>query len=532
MFVYFDDATETKIIMNNLLSQRILLFCCAFSIILVPLFLCSPLPLVDYTNHLARMHILVNINASEYLSSYYKMEWSALPNLAMDLIVPILANAVTVETATLLFAILTLFTMASGVIAANWALFGNKSLFPFLVFLFLFNKYFLLGVLNFLFSVGLAFWIFAAWVRFRDRPISIRFPVFSLFSICLYFSHLYGVGIYGILVGGYELHRCLSRQRGENLKSVQEWTVTVGQFVAPAILFLFCSETTSNWDGIQYGNYLLRLTGLLHPFVNYSTPLDVLTGLALGALLIVGLWQRKLIIHPFMFIPFGVLVTIYATIPDLMFSGSLGATRMIVPLSLTALAAIDWRIESKTWRKALVMCVGCLFLVRMGVVTANWWATDKVYAENIKLIDNLEEGARLYYAAARSKSPFPNSSPVSQFATMAVVRRDALVNGLYVFPSQQVLRYRYPPYAPTIQDGRAPHPTVYILDDLKRDKVNEDVFAHADRRVFQYVVLYNADAFSAEPPDHVRPIASNGNVVLYRIDPLTDAQPAPPGDRH
>lgn len=510
--------------MNSRLLSRTTLFLCAFSVLLVPFFVCSPLPLLDYANHLSRMYIIENLNASEHLSLYYDIQWGVLPNLAMDVIVQALATVAPVETATLLFTILTLFTIASGVIAANWALFGNKSLLPFLVFLFLFNKYFLLGFLNFLFSVGLAFWVFAAWVRFRDRSVALTLPLFSLCCVGLFFSHLYGLGVYGILVGGYELHRSLARWRAGTLKPVPEWAVTIGQFIVPAILFLFFSETSNRLDAIKYGEFMWRIKGLFHPFVNYSRPLDVFTGVALGALLLIGLRQKTLVIHPFMIIPVCVLAAVYFLLPNDLLSGHGAALRMIVPLSLTVLAATDWRIENKTWRRGLIVFASCLFIVRMGVITANWWAADKVYAEIDGLLANVEQGSSVYVAVARNKTPFPGNPPISHMGAMAAVRRDALVNGLFVFPSQQILRYRYPPYADTIDDGEGPYPNHFDVEDLGRDKVDEDVFAHADPRVFQYVLLLNANAFSATAADSLRPVASGGGHALYQVAPAPDAQ--------
>jgi len=470
------------------------------------------------------MYIIGNLDASEHLSLYYGIQWGVLPNLAMDVIVQALATSVPVEIATLLFTILTLFTIAGGVIAANWALFGNKSLLPFLVFLFLFNKYFLMGFLNFLFSVGLAFWVFAAWVRFREGSLALTLSLFSLCCVALFFSHLYGLGVYGILVGGYELHRSLARWRGGSLKIVREWTLTIGQFVVPAILFLFFSETSNRLDAIKYGEFMWRIKGLFHPFINYSRPLDVFTGVALGALFLIGLKQKTLIIHSFMIIPLCVLAVIYVLLPNDLLSGHGAALRMIIPLSLTILAATDWRIESEAWRRGLNIFVSCLFIVRMGVITANWWAADKVYAEFDGLLENVEKGGRVYVAVARSETPFPGNPPISHIGSMAAVRRDALVNGLFVHPPQQILRYRYPPYAVTIDDGVAPYPNLFDLEDIERDKVTDDVFAHADPRAFQYVLLLNADAFSAKPPDHVRPIASSGGNVLYRIGSVTNVQ--------
>ena len=57
-------------------------------IALVPIMTVIVPPLGDFPNHLARMYILHDGGQSRYLAEYYRIEWSILPNLAMDVIVP------------------------------------------------------------------------------------------------------------------------------------------------------------------------------------------------------------------------------------------------------------------------------------------------------------------------------------------------------------------------------------------------------------------------------------------------------------
>src|SRR5215469_18135242 len=49
-------------------------------------------PLVDYPNHLARMWILAHGAEIAELANNYNINWRILPNLAMDLVVPALAQ--------------------------------------------------------------------------------------------------------------------------------------------------------------------------------------------------------------------------------------------------------------------------------------------------------------------------------------------------------------------------------------------------------------------------------------------------------
>ena len=63
------------------MTAALALFAC------LPVLLCETLPLIDYPNHLARMHILSALSRSAQLQNYYAIMWQPLPNLAMDLTV-------------------------------------------------------------------------------------------------------------------------------------------------------------------------------------------------------------------------------------------------------------------------------------------------------------------------------------------------------------------------------------------------------------------------------------------------------------
>src|SRR3712207_4930360 len=83
-------------------------FACTFTalliVVLVPFALVSPLPLSDYPNHVARMHIIAHLSESADRARHYLVHWEFIPNLAMDLLVPLLIPALSAEQASLAFA--------------------------------------------------------------------------------------------------------------------------------------------------------------------------------------------------------------------------------------------------------------------------------------------------------------------------------------------------------------------------------------------------------------------------------------------
>ena len=171
-------------------------------------------PLSDYPNHLARMHVIDAVGADPYLSRFYTVEWQLIPNLMMDLIIPLLHRFMDVYLAGQIFTVLAFVLIGSGTLAFNRALTGRWSALPLIALPLLYNGVLLVGVMNYVFGIGLALWALAAWVALRERAWPWRFAVSVLFALALYVCHLFALGLYGLGLLALEVHR-LWRMRSE-----------------------------------------------------------------------------------------------------------------------------------------------------------------------------------------------------------------------------------------------------------------------------------------------------------------------------
>src|SRR5258706_1761444 len=122
--------------------------------------------MVDYVNPLARMHLLVDA-AEGRPNPAYQIDWRLYPNLAVDIIVPILARFVSVETAVRLFLLVSQTLVVSGAIALEIAVRGRHQLSGFAALIALYSLPFLWGLLNFEFGCGAALWAIVCWVQLR-----------------------------------------------------------------------------------------------------------------------------------------------------------------------------------------------------------------------------------------------------------------------------------------------------------------------------------------------------------------------------
>jgi len=123
-----------------------------------PLFVASLPPLAQHFYNLARVEILANPAA---YAKYFVIRWDAIPDLAMDLVVPWMARLISVEQAAWIFLFATLALLTSGSLVLGRIVNGRWSALPLLSFLFLYNWILIRGYENNLFGLGLTLWALA-----------------------------------------------------------------------------------------------------------------------------------------------------------------------------------------------------------------------------------------------------------------------------------------------------------------------------------------------------------------------------------
>src|SRR5947207_470469 len=77
----------------------------------------------------------------------------------------------------------------------------------FVLFPLLYNHVFLIGVMNYMFGLGLVLWALAVWVWLRERMWPLRLVVSAIFVLALFVCHLFAVALYGMGLFAIELHR-------------------------------------------------------------------------------------------------------------------------------------------------------------------------------------------------------------------------------------------------------------------------------------------------------------------------------------
>ncbi len=192
--------------------------------------------MIDYVNHLARMHLLVDAAAGRP-NPAYEIHWRFYPNLAMDIVVPVLARFVSVETAARLFLLASQTLVVSGAIALETEVRGRHQLSGFAALIALYSLPFLWGLMNFGFGCGVALWAIAFWIHYRERPGYFSIAFHAGFVVLLFVTHLFAFGIYGLTIGCYEASRIAGYRQAVRTFAVMAFPVVA--------LYLYLVWTTA-----------------------------------------------------------------------------------------------------------------------------------------------------------------------------------------------------------------------------------------------------------------------------------------------
>ena len=481
-------------------------------IALVPIMTVIVPPLGDFPNHLARMYILHDAGQSPFLAAYYHIEWAILPNLAMDVIVPPLLSVLSIWTAGKLFLMLTLTLDITGIIALHRTMFGRLTPWPLLGFLLLYNQVVLVGFLNFLFGVGLAFWVAAIWAGLRrDRPFLAVIVTMVLASI-VFFAHIEALLFLAILLLGIEL-------AGLTRENTVARAVALGLvFVPAAILFL-------NWHTVTHHNLGYRapwqkLSYLFWIFDNYHKPFDLACALLYIGFFIAGLWTGVLRAAAPLKYWLGIAIAAFIASPDTVFGGASADIRL--PLFIAMLPIAGTQPGARAGMRFLVATgagAALLFGVRMALVEQVWQKARVLYDADMATLSMLPRGAKL--AGSFDWSPTADiRADIPQFHVpmLAVPLREAFVPTVFAYRGLQPLAI-----APAYADLPDKAPTEIIWAAFVADDPGAKARIAPVLSRYDYVVFYDKKPITVRPTSCLIFVKGVPSFQLYKINRVQGA---------
>jgi hypothetical protein len=472
-------------------------------------------PLSDYINHLATAHVVDAIGHDSHLARFYRIEWQPIPNLMMDLVVPVLHRFMDIYLAGRIFTISIFVLILSGTLALARALHGRWSALPLIASPFLYNGVLLVGVMNYMFGIGLALWGLAAWVALRERSWPWRYMASTLFVLALFFCHLFALGLYGLELLAFETHRLWTRRRASLEDRLLDFIATGVPFL-PALLLLVTGPTWDSagvpayWDLAGKADVLMLVVGIYYPWVAYV----LIAVLALAA----ALARRHGIVHvhPVGWALLGVGAAVYLALPRALFAAHLADQRLPIALAFMLVACIRVDLRDRRLQAGFVALVAVVLALRLAEVETVWNDLSRGPIEALRSVQSIERGARvLVVHGDRSSTGLISDLGLVHIASLATIERSALVSTAFTVEGKHILQVRdeFRPFVDQ-KDGTPPS-LPYFLDAA----TGPGPYYYSDwPQHFDYVFVLKTRTGAANPdPSRLALVDDGRHFQLYLV---------------
>jgi hypothetical protein len=393
----------------------------------------------DYLDHLGQMYILTTAGTKD-ANPYYQVSWVLYPYLAMDIIVPLLARVMDLETAGWLFFLAAQLLVVTGAVVLELSVKRRHEIAGVAAILTLYSLPFSLGLVHFEFGTGIALWGIACWIALRrvaDWPL--RNAIHAGFVVVLFLSHFFALAIYGLTIGLFEL-----RQVFDSKFDARRVLTTLSTLIWPVVVMLLLMKAAGGGSSvlITYNEwwfswkpvwFLIFLNG-------YSIILAAGSAAALTVLLLYGGLKRSLSISvEGKWIGFGFLVCFLA-MPFRLFGANMYDIRMITAAFLILPAFVTFAPPTRSLGYLMALVTSGIIAVNISYISYVWFSYRSDYAAMVASFALLRQGSFVLVANNANDTPSTllTDVPMWRAPTLAVYYAKAFVSSLYISPGMNI----------------------------------------------------------------------------------------------
>ncbi len=515
-------------------------------LLLVP-FAVTPIPpLLDYPDHVAEMFVIARAPFDPILARVYSIHWTVVANSGVELLMPPLLGWLPLWPTGKLFLAVALLLPMAGSAAYSRAVFGRWSAWPLAGGLVAYNILFLLGFMNFLIGIGLAFCFASGWVRCRGpRPVATLLAT-AVAAVILFFVHLFGLFLFALLIGAHELVALVGppRRHWPGVAAGLRRLLPDGLvFLVPAWLLL--GSTLAGTDSPTLRLPLKNKLGeLAYPFLTYfQTPERILT-LAVLALMAALLLRRRAVVSAQAAIVLGLLLAIWPFVPHVFKATGYIDARFPIMMGFLLFAGFAPVQLPRRFAVGLFAAMALVTALRVGAVAQVWAGHDQDLAELHRLLAHVEPGSQVLAVDVPDEQLYPYwLSHRRNWVTAAYIKtyyhdpallipeRDAFWPRLFTGLGKQPVVVN-----PAFAGFTAPEGELPDYHELTRDVPSEAALADAPylaewQQKFDYVLVMAAGAagdLAALRPDRLDLVEQTEFAALFRVRRPGAGPGAPP----
>jgi hypothetical protein len=414
------------------------------TVLLLPLWGVVLPAMADYPAHVSALYVQMH-GHDPSLSRFYQTEWDFVPDLASEILVPVFAAVVPFLASVKLFLSLALLMWIMAPIAIHYALTKRIGVAALAGALFAYNAAFMWGFLNFYFATGLALMVFAAWIASEKHSGPWRTAAFALATLVVFFSHALAMLLLVFLLLSFEA----TPAKSETRHALPVRIGHVALVALPSTLFFFFLRPHA-MDSHKFSIHIIssfpaRLAAVMQDRFDTAAyvPLIILL-----ALVIAGLWMKRIKLHPRMTVVLGALAILCVLAPSSAGGGWGTHIRFPAVVCLLFFASMEVRLEPRL-KIALLSLVLGLGVFNAATLYLNWHRQDRQIAEFRSATQSLSPGSTLFTVLDMKALGNSETRPYRHVAEYAFLDRQAFVPLMFTTRGQHVVHTRsaYEPIA-------------------------------------------------------------------------------------
>jgi hypothetical protein len=400
----------------------------------IPLLIPALPPLVDVPGHMGRYAVQLGLGGPAAVH-WYDFKWNLFGNLGVDLLVQAIAPVVGLESAVKIIVTLIPALQVAGFLLVAREIHGRMPPTAALAAPLAYSFPFQFGFINFSLSAGLAFLALALWIRLgNEGRYKQRAFFFIPISLALWLTHIFGLGMFGVLAFAVELWRLRS------FKAVLHCLVLVVPFGImlathvnqpgnPAIDWF---NWTKKWEWLQ-----MILRDKWEWFDKGSVVFLTLTTV------IAMIWKHLKWWGP-MAIAALIFAVLFVLLPRILLGSAYADMRLSPYILATALLSIGPAASLSVKAQARIAVLALAFFgIRTAATTVNYWQLNETMTRTLAVLPQIPRQARLMTFVMMPCGKIWAKDRLEHVPSMALVRRQAFANDQWLLPGAQLLRVKF-----------------------------------------------------------------------------------------
>jgi len=490
---------------------------------IIPLIQPTVPPLIDLMGHMGRYRVEISDPSSPLLTDYFSFRWALMGNLAVDLLIVPMAKIFGLELGVKLIVMMVPALTVTGLLLIAREVHGRLPATAALAAPFAYCWPVQWGFINYVFAMALALNAFALWLYLaRLGRIRLRAILFVPVGGLIWLGHGFAWGVLGLLAFAAEIVRMRDVEGRGYGEALWRGVLHCLPLAPPMLLMILWRSGDVDGKTLDWFNWVAKYVYIISSLRGHWMDFDIWHVGALVLLVLFGIssigWRHYGVrMRRTLGVATLVLIIAYVLMPRIVIGSAYADMRLAPYVIAIGVIGIVPRTANRMALGTIAALALMIFGFRIYQTSDRFLAFNHYQESQLAALDHVDRGSRVFALVELPCLSMWESPRLEHLGAMAIVRREAFVNGQWTMAGAQLLSIKYAP-----AKGYAEDPTQVMRPKrcrASRARTIESSLALFPRYAFDYVWLINASRDHWPINDPTLKLVWNGGErgALYRI---------------